>query len=87
MPGGSGDDAGWRRPLAAILSRAAAPAKLPLCTTFAKTRIPIIKLSRIIYAVLALLSTTTGQATLLKEPRFCEESHFAAAVGMETLEM
>jgi hypothetical protein len=61
VPGGSGDDAGWRGLLAAILSRAAAPAKLPLCTTFAKTRIPIIKLSRIIYAVLALLSTTAAQ--------------------------
>jgi hypothetical protein len=30
VPGGSGDDAGWRGLLAAILSRAAAPAKLPL---------------------------------------------------------
>lgn len=62
-PSGGGDDAGWRSLVAEMPRRAAAPLKLALSATLAKTRIVeavhrgprMIKEYRIVYAVFAVL--------------------------------
>ena len=73
-PSGGGDDTGCRSFLAAMLSRAAAPAKLLRSTTFAKTRMsserstgpPIVKRSRRVYSIGAILSKARAESTLLE---------------------
>jgi hypothetical protein len=73
-PSGGGDDTGCRSFLAAMLSRAAAPAKLLRSTTFAKTRMsserstgpPIVKRSRRVYSIGAILSKARSESTLLE---------------------